>query len=167
MDNATEQLTSARAADWLAQHQPKRNSAEWHQWLTNNRNAARSATVRVPFAKIGRTVWYRLSDLQRLAAHEDMVTRGFAPETANMLASADAGLLNQRWRDQGRFYGQYDDKAREPFVNLAIDQPLQTFRLSLEDAARLFTQLEGAIVNAESIASERNPEYQRKLKPRT
>ena len=83
-----------------------------------------------------------------------------------MLASVEAVQLNQRWSDQGRCFGQYDDKVREPYVKLAIDQPLQTFRLSLTDAARLLVQLDDAIFNAESIASERDPEYVRKLKPR-
>lgn len=166
MNNATETLSAAKAAEWLAQHQPKRLASEWLQWLANNRNTSRPATVRVPFVKIGRTVWYKVSDLQRLANHQDMIERGFAPEAANMLASVEAGLLNQRWSDQGRFFGQYDDKVREPYVKLAIDQPLQTFRLSLTDAARLLVQLDDAIFNAESIASERDPEYVRKLKPR-
>jgi len=166
MNDATETLSAAKAAEWLAQQQPQRQAPGWLQWLANNRNSSRPATVRVPFAKIGRTVWYRIADLQRLADLQDMIERGFAPEAANMLASAEAGLLNQRWSDQARFYGQYDDRGKEPYVKLAIDQPLQTFKLSLTDAARLLVQLDKAIINAESIASDRDPAYVRKLKPR-
>lgn len=161
------QLTTAAAAEWLAERAPARSTAEWTRWLTNNANPKRRAPFRVPRSKIGGRYFYEVSDLGNLVDYDQAIREGWAPSAANTLAIAESSLTNQRWSSQGRFYGQYDDTAQEPFVKLAIDQPLQTFRLSLEDAARLFTQLEGAIINAESIASERNPEYQRKLKPRT
>lgn len=162
-----ELVTAPQAAAWLAQCHPKRDAQAWAQWLTNNRKATRPATVRVPFAKVGNKIWYALNDLRRLADHETAIDQGFTSQGASLMASVEAGLLDQPWSGQGRFYGQYDEKTREPYVKLAIDQPLQTFRLSLKDAAGLFMQLDDAIRNAEYIAAERDPEYQPKLKPRT
>lgn len=160
----TDKMTTAAAAEWLQSKLPKSSAAAWVQWLANNRNPKRAAAFRVPFAKAAGHVWYDLKDLQAILATEQAIKAGHSSKEASLLRAAEVGMLNQPWQGAGRFYGQADQSG--PYVKLAIDSPLQTFRLSLKDAAALMAQLEDAIRNAESMATELDPNYQRNLKPR-
>ncbi len=163
-DQMTEKMTTAAAAEWLQSRHPKRSAAAWVQWLANNRNPNRSAAFRVPFVKEAGHVWYSLQALQAILSAEQAIKAGHTSKEATLLQAAGNGLLNRPWPGMGRFYGQADQGG--PFVKLAIDSPLQTFRLSLKEAAALMGEIEDAIRNAESIAAELDPNYQPKLKPR-
>lgn len=160
----TEKMTAAAAADWLQSKLPKRSAAAWVQWLANNRNPKRASAFRVPFAKAAGHVWYDLKDLQAILATEQAIKAGHSSKEASLLRAAEVGMLNQPWQGAGRFYGQADHSG--PYVKLAIDSPLQTFRLSLEEAIDVVEQIARAINAAESMAAEIDPSYQRKLKPR-
>jgi len=161
-----EQLTPQRAAEWLAQHHPTRSAAAWLQWLANNRNSNRPAAFRVPCLKDAGRVWYALRDLVTLLATEQAIQAGHTAKEVTLLRAVEDGMLNRPWHGAGRVYAQYDSKSKEPFVKLAIDNPLMTFRLSLKEAAALLVELDDAIVNAEHMAEELDPAYQRKTRPR-
>lgn len=163
---APDDFSASAAAQWLAQHAPSRSPAGWLQWLGNNRSTLRATAYRVPFKKTGRRVLYALADLRRVVQTEELIAQGLSPQRAGLAQVVESGLLNQPWHGKGRIYGQYDDDKKTPFVKLAIDSPLQTFRLSLQEAAALLVQVDDAIRNAEGIAVERDPAYVRKLKPR-
>lgn len=155
-------FTRMMATEWLAIHLPKRTATQWGHWLRNNASRgpkARPGSYTIPHAVIGRTAYYRPSDLEAFARYENDREQGLVALTERATAE---GAFNRVWNDIGRFYGQADKSG--PFVKLAIDAPLQTFRLSLKEAAELMVQLDDAITNAESIAIELNPSYQRKLK---
>lgn len=142
-----EHLTAEHAAIWLSRRHPLRNSHEWKQWLANNRKQNRPVSVRVPFAKVGNRIWYAKGDLQKLSEHETAIERGFTSRDAGLIASVEAGLLNQAWAGQAHFRARHD----EPYVELAIKQPLQTFRLSVAAAREVLAQLEAAVHSAASI----------------
>ena len=162
-----ERMTPQRAAERLAQLAPRRDTANWLRWLAHNRNPKRPAAFRVPYTKDAGRIWYSENALKQAAATDRAVQAGHTAKEATLLQAAEGGLLNRPWRDAGRVYGQFDHSKGEPFVKLAIDSPLMTFRLSLHDAATLMVELDNAIHNAESMAEELDPSYQRKLKPRS
>lgn len=158
-----EQMTPQRAAEWLALRHPKRSAVAWQQWLANNRNPNRPAAFRVRCIKDAGRIWYALPDLVALLATEQAIQAGHTAQEATLLRAVEDGMLNRPWHGAGRVYGQYDGTARRPFVKLAIDSPLMTFRLSLKDAAELMVDIENAIFNAEDMAEELDPNYKRAL----
>lgn len=166
MKEEEEKMTPQRAAEWLAQRQVTRNAAAWQQWLANNRNPNRPAAFRVPCLKDAGRVWYALRDLVALLATEQAIQAGHTAQEVTLLRAVEEGMLNRPWPGAGRVYAQYDSAAKEPFVKLAIDHPLITFRLSLKEAAALLVEVDDAIVHAENMAEELDATYRRKTRPR-
>lgn len=58
------------ASAWLAEKAPTRDARQWELWLRNNRMPNRPVAYRVPYAKGAKKVFYRMSDLERIARIE-------------------------------------------------------------------------------------------------
>ena len=58
------------ASAWLADKAPIRDAKQWELWLRNNRMPNRPVAYRVPYAKGAKKVFYRMSDLERIARIE-------------------------------------------------------------------------------------------------
>ncbi|MCO5105048.1 MAG: hypothetical protein M9919_13710 [Burkholderiaceae bacterium] len=164
-------LATPQAAEWLALHDPaaqRRTAAQWLTFLKGNAVPRRPVAYRLPVEKVAGRNTYSTRELAKFLEAEKMRVAGrMTRQMAMAMQASESGCLNQQWDgSQGRFYGQFDEKTKTPFVKLAIDQPLQTFRLSLQDAAKLKVSIDDAIVNAESIAEEHDPTYQRKVHKR-
>ena len=152
-------LDTQQAADWLAENDPrelKRSAADWLTYLKGNRVRTRTVAYRIPYTKIAARNLYAVAELHKFISAERMRIDGrYDMHTVKAMQAFELGMLNRKWEGNGRIYGQFDDATKTPFVKLAIDNPLQTFRMSIDEAIEFFKEVGHAISHAEAMADER------------
>lgn len=140
-------LSNSAAAALLAEQIPEKDSAQWMQWLQNNRNPARNAVYRIPFSRIGSGVFYRPDEIAKFAEWEKSRKVGTLKLTGQAAEALRAfGIGEKDGGATGRRLDcditvQVDPANSRPYAQLLIKNPLLVFRLESEQVKQLHREL--------------------------
>lgn len=149
---ADEFLGNSVTAECLNELLPERTAEQWALWLQNNRNQSRRAAYRIPFERIAGGVFYRREELAKFAEWEKsrrlgrIKLTGRAAEVLQAFGIGTAGgSIAGRKLNVTSITPQIDPASGKPFVQLVTDDPLMVYRLGLDQAKNIASELNEAI----------------------
>lgn len=143
-----ELLSNSVAAQALCDLLPDKTFEQWMLWLQNNRNKARQVPYRVPFVKMAGGVFYRREELEKYAEAEKarqlgtIKLTGRAAEALRAFGVREGGVpVTGRKLNVVGVSLQIDEPTGKTFVRFITGDPLSVYRLELDEAAALGTDL--------------------------
>lgn len=131
-----------------------RTREQWVLWLQNNRNPRRRATYRIPFERIGGSVFYRRDELSKFSEFEKqrqlgtIKLTGRAAEVMRAFGIGEAGGgTTGRAMNVTAINLQTDPVTGKPYIALVLDEPLMVYRLDIDKARGIAREL-GELVSA-------------------
>lgn len=156
-----ELIKSELAAQVLHESIPVRSRDQWALWLQNNRNPRRRATYRIPFERIGISVFYRRDELSKYSEWEKQRQLGTIKLTGRAAEVMRAyGIGEAGGGATGRKFNvsaidlQTDPVSEKPYIALILEDPLMVFRLEIEEAIHHANKLIELAKATERIANE-------------
>ena len=143
-DSVQELLNISVAAEYLSKHLTDKTPEQWRLALQNNRSTSRAVSFRIPFEKLGGGVFYDRDELVKFVEFEKMrqlgtlKLTGRAAEALKAIGFGEAGgsSTGKSFKVSSVTLALDEGDARRKFVQIATTEPLQIFRVEL-DAARL------------------------------
>ncbi|ELY5870242.1 hypothetical protein SNN82_000408 [Cronobacter sakazakii] len=161
-------LTSKRAAEYLNEELPGRSVKYWQQWLANNRNHSRRSAYRIPFHNLEgiRAAHYELTELDKFIEFEmqrqlgSVTLSGRAAEVirAYGIGENNGGLTGRKMAITA-IHKREDEKTKDAYIQLVIEEPLMVFRLQISEALDLANKL----LDAASAINESLMHHKKKL----
>jgi len=150
--STTNYLASHVAAEELARLLPEKDAKQWHAFLQNNRNPARSAVYRIPFDRLGKMALYEPVELERFVEWEksrQLGTMKLGSRAAEALQAfgvgETSGSTTGRKLSVVGVTAQHDEATNSVFVQFVVGEPLRVYRLEISEALTLTRQLEEAL----------------------
>lgn len=158
-----ELLNNGVSADVLTELLPDRTSTQWGLWLQNNRNQSRRVPYRIPFEKMAGGVFYRREELAKFAEWEksrqlgSIKLTGRAAEVVRAfgIGTASGSSTGRQLKVTGVAL-QVDQATKQPYVQLITNDPLMVYRLELDTAKALGSDLSATAAAGARIANRTN-----------
>lgn len=143
-----ELLSNSVTAQALCDLLPDKTFEQWTLWLQNNRNQSRQVPYRIPFVKMAGGVFYRREELEKYSDWEKarqlgtIKLTGRAAEVLRAFSVREGGVpATGRKLNVVGVSLQVDETTKKTFIRLIAGDPLTIYRLELDEAAALGTDL--------------------------
>ncbi|MFZ3084935.1 hypothetical protein [Rhodoferax ferrireducens] len=143
---------NSQAAQFLSQQLSDRTPDQWELWLRNNRNVSRHVPYRIDVVHISNRSFYRPQDLAKFIEWEKsrrlgvLKLSGRAAEAmlAYGIGTATGSTTGRKLEVIG-VHEQTDQVTKERYVQLITGNPFRVYRLDLDQARDIATQLLHAV----------------------
>jgi hypothetical protein len=135
MKPAAGEVNAKQAAHVLTTKVPDTDWAYWRSFLTNSRKKGRAVTRRLPFRRVGRTVFYRVDDLTQFATAEKARRAALSAESRAIPGKAVGATKAFHWAVDAR------PEAAGPTVRLKVSGITITLSMTPNQARDLAAEL--------------------------
>lgn len=147
--------TTKKAAEFLYKKLGE-SFSYWFNYLVNNRNKNRNPAFRLSFDKMAGDIVYQEEELLHFIEWETYRRSGSIGLSRYTFIYKRIFDLNQSSKRQSRPFSGFlqvekDLYTNKPFISFNLNNPIQAYKLTLEEAESLKSQLTNAIHNLKSM----------------